>query len=257
MNEHEALEEIKQLINQLQRLYDRIPQRGAATNVILTLIDVCKGSSSNNNQLAIKSAPQAPLKPICDSTDKETNTSIESLVWQRQLQAANGCQFIISDNCDNQIVKANSKSCSEKINCSSNSINYENLKLPCMCSSDSSIPDEFPMETCHNCHARLKQPHSNGRSTAGNGNSFRDKLINFTNQNNHTYQNYPNQPPQRVSNSLVKRNSELVLGTNFENMGNKLYRNKNTKSYDSCDNIYLNRPPTEVKVKESRKMMNW
>ena len=217
---------------------------------------MCKGSSSNNNQLAIKSAPQAPPKAICDSTDKETNTSLENLVWQRQLQAANGCQFIISDNCDNQIVKANSKSCSEQINCSSNSINYENLKLPCMCSSDSSIPDEFPVETCHNCHARLKQhPHSNGKPATDNGNSFRDKLINFTSQKHHTYQNYPNQP-QRVSNSLVKRNSELVLGTNFENMGNKLYRNKNTKSYDSCDNIYLNRPPSDLKVKESGKV-NW
>ena len=35
LSENEAVEEIKQLAKQLQNLYDRIPQRGPATNVIL------------------------------------------------------------------------------------------------------------------------------------------------------------------------------------------------------------------------------
>uniref|UniRef100_A0A182FH55 G-protein coupled receptors family 3 profile domain-containing protein n=2 Tax=Anopheles albimanus TaxID=7167 RepID=A0A182FH55_ANOAL len=68
LTETEALEELKQLYMQLQRLYERIPQRGAAILTVASLMEACRCSS-------LKPPPSvgapSPLKALttCGSTD--------------------------------------------------------------------------------------------------------------------------------------------------------------------------------------------
>lgn len=256
MSESEAVEEIKQLTKQLQNLFDRIPQRGPATNVILTLLDICRSAQaqSTSGALTLKPPPLPHEQPkklsICNgsscgaSVDKGTNTSLDNLVWQPLNRS------MISDKCDNDIlvvsksVKPSHKSNCEAnnkttmtINCSSNSINFENLNLQCMCSSDNSSLKEYQIENCDNCcvteHDGSPRKH---QCEMNPGESFRERLLNLTQSNM--------RPDESHSNNLRKRNSELVLGTNFESSQlNVTCDYKGRQSYRiSCDSIFPDKP---------------
>lgn len=229
LSENEAVEEIKQLAQQLQKLHDRIPQKSSATNVILTLLDICRTAQQQN---AVTGKPQLQYESKKQQSsqetkmlsknfiDKETNTSFENLVTC--------CR--ISDKCDNQSScnrqnnmnnkkKGRSKCCevanNSTINCSTNSINFDNLQLQCMCSSDNnSIEDDdgADEEEKHgSCH---------------HASSFRQRLLNFSGASK--------QDPHQY-----KRASELVLGASFDT---PIYKNNQSyrisKTFDSCDNIY-------------------
>ncbi|XP_058829415.1 uncharacterized protein LOC131688858 [Topomyia yanbarensis] len=77
LTEEEATEEIKELYNQLQRLYDRIPQRGVAVATIASLMETCKNPSlkppppTGGTMKAIMAASES-RKP---KLDKGTNTN--------------------------------------------------------------------------------------------------------------------------------------------------------------------------------------
>lgn len=247
-------------MKQLQSLYDRIPQRGPATNVILTLLDICRTAQAQNVSGALTLKPpqayeQGKKLNVCNGNsngigvDKETNTSIENLVWQ-QLNDDNGNgRFKISDKCDNnnhfnvddksnhrsKCCDANNKTTTTTMmtmNCSTNSINFDNLKLQCMCSSDNNSLDEFHVENCDNCcTTNPKTSPKHHQCQSNQSASFRERLLNFTGSNARA-------DDVRVNN-LKKRNSELVLGTNFENtpISGGVY--KACQSYRiSCDNIF-------------------
>jgi hypothetical protein len=250
LSENEAVEEIKQLAKQLQSLYDRIPQRGPATNVILTLLDICRAAQNSSGGMTLKPPPlpqpheQAPKLSICNGSscgvDKETNTSFDNLAWQ-QLHDSN-CRFLISDKCDNDN-HLSVKECSHKskcceannttktINCSTSSINFDNLQLQCMCSSDNNSLDEYPIDNCDNCSTAHSPPRHQASDSIQSG-SFRERLLNIARPEE-----------QHRSNNLRKRNSELVLGTNFDSTSMSGY--KAGQSYRiSCDNIFSNKTPT-------------
>lgn len=253
LSENEAVEEIKQLAKQLQNLYDRIPQRGPATNVILTLLDICRTAQTTSVGGALTLKPpsqpheQAPAYKlsICNGSgygggvDKETNTSFDNLVKQQLNDIS--CRSMISDKCDNdnhlgvkdeashtiKLCEANNKTTT--ITCSSNSLNFDNLKLQCMCSSDNNSPDEFQIENCDNCS-------SNHQCESQPSGSFRERLLNFTSSNT--------RQDETRGNNLRKRNSELVLGTNFEATQTCGGDYKSCQSYRiSCENIFSNKPP--------------
>lgn len=182
------------------------------------MLEICKtaqqnaGGASKPPMLQYESAQQQEAKLLSKSVvDKATNTSHENLVTC--------CR--ISDKCDNQTncnkkKKARSKCCevanNNAITCSTNSINFDNLQLQCMCSSDNnSIEDEEngEGEACHHVG------------------SFRERLLNLSGAS------------KQDDSNLRKRASELVLGTNFDT---PVYKNNQSyrisKTFDSCDNIY-------------------
>lgn len=260
LNEGEAVEEIKQLAKQLQNLYDRIPQRGPATNVILTLLDICRSVQGQTNGGAPSLKPptlpheQAKKLAACNggscgaSVDKETNTSFDNLSWQ-QHGLDGKCRFTISDKCDNDNelnVKRKSRSkCCEAVNnktttitCSSSSINFDNLQLQCMCSSDNNSLDEYQIENCDNCAAGHQQA-SPCKHQSHQSESFRERLLNFTSSNAHH--------DEVRGNNLRKRNSELVLGTNFDGAPGACGVYRSNQNYRiSCDNIFSRRAPTTM-----------
>jgi hypothetical protein len=255
------------LARQLQNLYDRIPQRGPTTNVILTLLEICRaaqqqtasGAGNTINTLSIKPLDQkvnsfwngngvieaqTNAKKICFE-DKETNTSFDNLMWQ-QFNDAN-CGHKISTKCDlntkDMCYSHKSKCCAVNnttttINDSTNSINFDNLQLQCMCSSDNNSIEDFQVDNCDNCSSMQKQlspckHHMQANTTA----SFRERLLNFTSCN-HT------KTVDERANNLLKRNSELVLGTNFEETSTTSGNGGVYKSCQShrvsCDNIFSN-----------------
>jgi hypothetical protein len=130
----------------------------------------------------------------------------------------------ISDKCDNQNScskrngkkkKGRSKCCEVGITCSTNSINFDNLQLQCMCSSDNNSEDDELHEEEGGC----------SHNHPGN---FRERLLMFSGAS------------KQDESHLRKRASELVLGTNFDTP--IVYRNNQShrisKTFDSCDNIY-------------------
>lgn len=154
---------------------------------------------------------------------------------------------MISDKCDNDNHLNVKDKCSDKskcceannkttttITCSSSSINFDNLQLQCMCSSDNNSLNEYQIENCDKDPDATSNLHKcDTQQTA----SFRERLLNFTSSNAR------NDEP-RCSN-LRKRNSELVLGTNFEStpLSGDVY--KGTQSYRiSCDNIFSKKSAT-------------
>lgn len=277
------------MAKQLQSLYDRTPQRGPTTNVILTLLDICRtAQNANNPQLTLRPPVQSFEHPqkqqqqqskqlsICNGhnitvsascgVDKETNTSFDNLVWQ-QINDAN-CRSMISDKCDtnnhldnsegeaSSNVPYKSKCCeaNNTICCSTNSINFDNLQLQCMCSSDNNSLDEsqYQIEKCDkNLSSATSKAYpevpciesKNSKCQASlQASSFRERLLHFANVG-------VTRSDDVRSNNLTKRNSELVLGTNFEPHPLSLYKGSQSyrlsKTFDSCDNIYPNKqhPP--------------
>jgi hypothetical protein len=146
--------------------------------------------------------------------DKETNTSRENLTCCR-----------ISDKCDNhnscskrnerKKKKGRSKCCEVGITCSTNSINFDNLQLQCMCSSDNNSEEDDDEDEGGGC-----SHHHPG--------NFRERLLMFSGAS------------KQDDSHLRKRASELVLGTNFDTP--IVYKNNQShrisKTFDSCDNIY-------------------
>lgn len=292
LSENEAVEEIKQLARQLQNLYERIPKRGPTTNVILTMMEICRAAQQQPQNVSSLHPPE-PKVAICNGNsssgtckplelatkplscvDKETNTSFDNLVRQQFNDANCGHTTMISDKCDQNNTTRNNKCDSHKccavsrennatrttINDSSNSINFDNLQLQCMCSSESNSVEEFQIDdTCDNClsiHKDIdsrKFPQTDCRNT--DSSSFRERLLNFTSCNHS--KSFGREDAFRVNtntNSLLKRNSELVLGTNFETTccgedeevsdarrrGDGVYRASCQPYRVSCDNIFSN-----------------
>lgn len=238
------------MAKQLQNLYDRIPQRGPATNVILTLLDICRTAQAQNTNEVLTLKPlqqpqeQAKKLSICNGSscaaleDKGTNTSLDNLVWQQFNEA--GCRFMISDKCDNDnhlnVKCSNKGKCCEAnnktttITCSSNSINFDNLQLQCMCSSDNNSFDEHQAnENCDNCSSL--NPGLSPPPETRESNSFRERLLNLTSANMRLNETH--------GNSLRKRNSELVLGTSFESTPMNCSASQSYRI--SCDNIFSNK----------------
>jgi hypothetical protein len=256
------------LARQLQNLYDRIPQRGPTTNVILTLLEICRaaqqttsGAGNTINTLSIKPLDlkvnsicngngvieaQTNTKNICFE-DKETNTSFDNLMWQ-QFNDAN-CGHKISTKCDlntkDMCTSHKSKCCAVNnttatINDSTNSINFDNLQLQCMCSSDNNSMEDFQVDNCDNCSSMQKQlsPCKHHMQVQNTSTNFRERLLYFTSCN------HSKTVDQRANNNLLKRNSELVLGTNFEETSTTSGNGGVYKSCQShrvsCDNIFSN-----------------
>ena len=194
------------MTQQLQKLHDRIPQKCSASTVILALLEICR--TTQQNSLKLTALPsQQNNKAV---TDKETNTSFENLA---QACGTYG-RHAISNKCDNHRIikkKTRSKCCEERsenaeISCSTNSLNFENLQLQCMCSSDHSFTDEDEEQSSQHVE------------------TFRERLLNMKQEN---FQ-------------LQKRScTELVLG-NFDH--SSVYKNDQShrisKTFDSCDSIY-------------------
>ncbi|CRL02145.1 CLUMA_CG015431, isoform A [Clunio marinus] len=247
LSDNDVVEEIKLLTKQLQNLYDRIPQRGPTTNVILTLLDICRTAQTQNTANALTLRP--PTQPqeqsknlsICDGksscVDKETNTSFDNLMWQNLND--NNTRVTISDSCDNDNHSdlkgkgcRNVKCCetnntTKTINCSTSSINFDNLQLQCMCSSDNNSLEDCEIENCDNCSSKDPQTTAEVQRQVEPG-SFRERLLNFTNSNT-----------RNEANNLRKRNSELVLGTSFDTASMSVGVYKGCQNYRiSCDNIF-------------------
>lgn len=258
LNESEAIEEIKQLTKQLQNLHERIPQRCIATNTILALLEICR-SVQSSGQLTLKPplTPQPPIEQVktpissCGNgsivtrVDKETNTCYEN--WQDDLRISDKCDHT---NKSNKRVKKKSKCCeiannNAAITCSTNSINFDNLQLQCMCSSDNNSLEEYQIEDecCSSARKRC------GDDDSAQVESFRERLLNFTS----TTRGINND-----DNNLRKRNSELVLGTNFQDSpSTSVYKNSQSyrisKTFDSCDNIF---PPTSLSSNRTNNTTN-
>lgn len=262
------------MAKQLQNLYDRIPQRGPATNVILTLLDICRTAQTTNVSSALTLKPPShPHEPssvnklsICNGSscgggvDKETNTSFDNLLKQQLNDVS--CRFMISDKCDNdnhlnvkdtatchKSGEANNKT-TTTITCSSNSLNFDNLKLQCMCSSDNNSSEEYQIENCDNCCASNHQTSPSERQyESQQGGSFRERLLNFASGNT--------RQDELRGNNLRKRNSELVLGTNFESTQISVGDSKGCQSYRiSCENIFSNKPPGATAISSSERNNN-
>lgn len=284
LSENEAVEEIKQLARQLQNLYDRIPQRGPTTNVILTLIEICRAaqqphsvslkppdvklaicngngnsSSSNGTNGSCKLIESAMVKALC-YLDKATNTSFDNLACQQIHSTSCGQRTLISDDCDQNNTTRNNKCNSHKccltvnkttrtkMNDSTGSINFDNLQLQCMCSSENNSIEDYQIDenddTCDNCCSMHKDDiRCHAYSPTADSTSFRERLLNFTSCNHS--KSFGRDDVFRANtktNNLLKRNSELALGTNFEASHGDEERASATDGCHpyrvSCDNIF-------------------
>lgn len=155
LTEQEALDEIRELCNQLQNLRDRVPNRGNAHSTISTLLDQCKPTSSNclslkppltggvgKKQAAIMGNGNTTTATTLTTTgltggtalvqcaDKSTNTNTIATTgnerWMLNPNHANGisttCTRIsITDDCDN-------RACDDDNN--SNNATKQNRSLP-------------------------------------------------------------------------------------------------------------------------------
>lgn len=272
------------MARQLQNLYDRIPQRGPTTNVILTLIEICRAahqphsvslkppdvklaicngngnsSSSNATNGSCKPIESAKVKALC-YLDKETNTSFDNLACQQNHSTSCGQRALISDDCDqNNTTKNNKCNCHKccltvnkatrsKMNESTSSINFDNLQLQCMCSSENNSIEDYQIDenddTCDNCCSMYKDDiRCRAYSPTADSTSFRERLLNFTSCNHS--KSFGRDDLFRANtktNNLLKRNSELVLGTSFEGSHGDEERASATDGCQpyrvSCDNIF-------------------
>lgn len=160
--------------NQLQRLYERAPPRGVALATLSALLETCRTS----HPLTLKPPIVAKVNDShVTHHDKSTNT--DTNISHMQHTTSNGCAKItITDESgnslnDNQIKNHQSSItnknvvdssaghsvtfCDDLINKNSeekqstSNVNYENLKLQCMCSSfDQSFDESTELNYC-NC----------------------------------------------------------------------------------------------------------
>ncbi|XP_058461059.1 uncharacterized protein LOC131436379 [Malaya genurostris] len=139
LTEEEAIDEIKELHNQLQRLYDRVPQRGVAIITIACLMETCKSSSLKPppppGVKAIMTAPDSKLTKVVDkgiNTDTLMNGNYGSSPWQESDTRI----MITDDSYHNDRSKDNSK------------FSLDILQLKCMCSDDD-VGERREASECH------------------------------------------------------------------------------------------------------------
>ncbi|CAG9804626.1 unnamed protein product [Chironomus riparius] len=107
-------------------------------------------------------------------------------------------------------------------------------------------------DNCDGCkHIDHKSPNRVQKilrdETHSHPSSFRERLLNFTSAN----VGVTKYGEATNSNNLRKRNSELVLGTNFESgtTATSVYKNcqsyRISKTFDSCDNIFSQKQPSD------------
>lgn len=174
MTENETLDEIRQLCNQLQRLHERAPPRGVALATLSALLETCRTS----HPLTLKPPIVAKVNDShITHHDKSTNT--DTNIAHMQHTTSNGCaaKITITDETgnDNQVKHrqssiinkivvdgsggvggeqcvtfcADSDNKNSEENQSTSNLNYENLKLQCMCSSfDQSFDDYTELCNC-------------------------------------------------------------------------------------------------------------
>ncbi|XP_053686879.1 uncharacterized protein LOC128736421 [Sabethes cyaneus] len=223
LTEEEATEEIKELYNQLQRLYERIPQRGMAVVTIACLMETCKSSSLKpphpllaTKIKAITAAPECTNSTV----DKSTNTSTmipngNYGIGMNQSQT----KITITDDLD-----PNDRSIDNR------NFNLDNLQLKCMCS-------EEEVQTSCECHSVAVI------------NSFNNAGCNFK----HT--DCCDSAKGNTRTVLVKQNSEHTLtisdsccysrvGTNrsypadgWASSSGSNFRELTAKNFESCDNL--------------------
>lgn len=153
LSENETLEEIRQLSSQLQRLYERAPPRGVALATLAALLETCRTS----HPLTLKPPIQAKVNDShITHHDKSTNTDT-NLGHVQHTISNGGAKITITDESslnDNQ-VNINSQCVvtfsDSDLNQSTSNLNYENLKLQCMCSSFDQTFDEFTELSKCNC----------------------------------------------------------------------------------------------------------
>lgn len=159
LTDQEALEEIKQLSQQLQRLYERIPPRGTAISTISALLDTCKGS---NNSTSLKPPPLPAIcnKPAVKHLDKGTNTNTMEGIDQVDCLNTSQTRITITDE-SIKVIENSDNSCnginSNSNNKNNNYISFDNLQLKCMCADNDddhlhSSTDGDPTETDHHHH---------------------------------------------------------------------------------------------------------
>ncbi|KAL9699146.1 hypothetical protein quinque_002587 [Culex quinquefasciatus] len=194
LTEEEATEEIKQLYNQLQRLYDRIPQRGTAIATLAALMETCKNVSLKPPPTIVpKAIMPAPQENGLIRVDKSTNTnSIPNGKF------GSNTRITITDDSDHHL-NNNHRS----IDNSSN-FNLDSLQLKCMCSEEEVLDGE-PKCECHKGGAAEVPSCTNTvRSSCKSSvccDSGRREL----------QQEEPG--GERSKSLLVKRNSELMLNS--------------------------------------------
>jgi hypothetical protein len=140
LTEQEALEEIKQICDQLKRLYERIPSRGSAQGTIQALLDSCKTSS--NTQLMLKPPPGGGgASPKLNSfVDKSTNTNFIDNDFTNITTINHLCaKIMITDESDKQIHCNN--------NYSSNNINLVEADLTKSCHKSNNTAHVFIVKT--------------------------------------------------------------------------------------------------------------
>lgn len=201
LTEQEALDEIRELCNQLQHLRERVPARGTAYSTLSSLLDNCKPASNclslkppptttgaGKKQTAIMNnncASAAPVNVI-EFSDKSTNTNTTGEErWLLHPNQANGgaCTRIsITDDCDNRIrgddgqpqnslmvlklqqQASHAEAVADAISASERSeLSFGDLQLQCMCSEASEIDDHATGDSADNC-AQSQVTHADSQS---------------------------------------------------------------------------------------------
>ncbi|XP_055536840.1 uncharacterized protein LOC129725269 [Wyeomyia smithii] len=140
LTEEEATEEIKELYHQLQRLYERIPQRGVAVTTIACLMETCKSSSLKPPHplgTQIKAIMAGPESAQSTTVDKSTNTNtiVPNGNYGVGLNQSH-TKIMITDD-----VEPNGRWIDSR------NFNLDGLQLKCMCS-------EEEVQTSCECHSK-------------------------------------------------------------------------------------------------------
>ncbi|XP_055685892.1 uncharacterized protein LOC129791656 isoform X2 [Lutzomyia longipalpis] len=159
LTEQEAIEEIKHLCSELQRVQERAPPRGVAVATIATLLE----SLRCTHPPTLRPPGHAPKTPDATHVDKATNTlSTEESHWYHESNG--GARIVITDDENRETLKKLRK-CLEKchtlasgppnpkppkrpningmeslsidVDTKSCDLDFAELHLECMCSSDS------------------------------------------------------------------------------------------------------------------------
>uniref|UniRef100_A0A8D8GLQ4 Probable G-protein coupled receptor CG31760 n=1 Tax=Culex pipiens TaxID=7175 RepID=A0A8D8GLQ4_CULPI len=197
LTEEEATEEIKQLYNQLQRLYDRIPQRGTAIATLAALMETCKNVSLKPPPTVVpKAIMPAPQENGLIRVDKSTNTnSIPNGKFE------SNTRITITDDSDHHLNNNNNNH--RSIDNSSN-FNLDSLQLKCMCSEEEVLDGE-PKCECHKGGAAEVPSCTNTVRSSCKSSVCCDS--------GRREQEQEEPGGERSKSLLVKRNSELMLNS--------------------------------------------
>lgn len=205
LTDQEALEEIKALRNEIQRLLERSPHNGAAISTISALLEAFRQPKAN--QLAVMPATQSLQPPkvngigVTKTHDKSINT--DTIDWKdvtsiHRITITDEGEKRISTNSSNNTNNNNNNNNVEENDslCTSNSnVNFDELDLKCMCSEDE--------EDCANY--------------TETGCSDDDAL---------------------QSNYLIKQSSDMHLESRLRKINSNNCASRCKKTYESCDNLF-------------------